>query len=77
MQNETIRSAGCKVFSSSSSSSTTNFGTFEAYVMKNNTKFYELFQPITVCYGNMYEQSSLIVGYLVRAVSMEKEREMT
>ncbi|KAL4427399.1 hypothetical protein ABPG74_009671 [Tetrahymena malaccensis] len=90
MLNPNIREDGCSLFSSSSSSGIDNEDSSSSsssqqqsdskqgiYIKKNGTTFYTMFSTIKVCYGNLQQQKSLIVGYLARAISEDRKYQLT
>lgn len=42
------------------------------YITNNRTEYYTLFDPIKICYGNMEEQNSLVIGYFALSISTNK-----
>ncbi|EAR83038.2 tetratricopeptide repeat protein (macronuclear) [Tetrahymena thermophila SB210] len=90
MLNENIREDGCSLFSSSPSSGIDNEDSSSSsssqqqsdnikgmYIQKNGTNFYTIFSTIKVCYGNLQQQKSLVVGYLARAISEDRKYQLT
>ncbi|EWS73013.1 transmembrane protein, putative (macronuclear) [Tetrahymena thermophila SB210] len=63
MLNTKIRESGCNLIAQ-------NQDMFEI-IIRNGQEYLTYFSTLKVCYGNLYTQENLIVGYLAKAISTE------